>query len=128
MPAKVHKILIVDTDAFLAGIYARRFELGRWSVRVAENEAGARKILARNAPDAILVDMETIADGTAFLRELRAHPKASSSAIVALARLGDRKAIAAAMSAGADAYLLKGHFVPSEVREKVERLVVARKG
>lgn len=128
MAAKARKILIVDPDAFLAGIYARRFELGKWNVRVAEGEAEARKILARSAPDAVLVDVETVPGGVAFLRELRAHPKASGAALVALAKLGDRAGITDALAAGADAYLLKGHFVPSEVRAKVERLVAARNG
>lgn len=128
MGVKPRKVLIVDADAFLAGIYARRFEIGRWNVRVAESEVEARKVLSRNAPDAILIDVETVAGGIAFLREVRAHPKAAASVIVALTRLGDRAAIAEAYAAGADAYLLKGHFVPSEVRAKVERLVAARNG
>jgi len=126
MAAKPRKILIVDPDAFLAGIYARRFELGKWNVRVAETATEARKILVRNAPDAILVDVEAIGDSVAFLHELRDHPKAKHSVVVALATIGQRKAIEDARKAGADAYLLKGHFVPSEVRAKVERLVTEK--
>lgn len=119
-------ILIVDPDAFLAGIFARRFQMARWNVRVAETEADARKILARAAPEAILLDVETVPDAPAFFRELRANPRAAGAALVALARIGDRAAIAAAFDAGADAYLIKGHFVPSEAVSKVERLVAGR--
>lgn len=126
MPAKKLTVLIVDADAFLAGIYARRFEMGKWNVRVAESEAEARKILSRTSPEAILLDIETIGGGIAFLKALRAHAKASRSVLVALTKLGDRAAIEDALAAGADAYLLKGHFVPSEVRAKVERLVAAK--
>lgn len=126
MAGRKNCVLIVDPDAFLAGIYARRFEMGKWNVRVAETEAEARKILVRNAPAAILVDVETVQKGIAFLRELKMHPKAAGSVLVALTKLGDRASIADAMKAGADAYLLKGHFVPSEVRAKIERLVAAK--
>lgn len=120
-------ILILDPDAFLAGIYARRFEAGGWKVRVAETEVEARKILVRLSPDAILVDVQTVPRGAGFLRELRSHPKARRSCLVVLTAMGDRSSIDEAMRSGADAYLLKGHFVPSEVRTKVERLVAAKK-
>ncbi len=119
-------ILIVDSDAFLAGIYARRFELGGWNVRVAETEAEARKILVRSTPNAVIVDTETMPRGAGFLRELRSHPRAHLAAIAVLTVIGDRNAIAEARASGADAYLLKGHFVPTEVRAKIERLVAAK--
>lgn len=121
-------ILIVDSDAFLAGIYARRFELGNWNVRAAETDAEARKILTRSTPSAVIVDVETVPRGMGFVRELRSHPRARLAAIAVLTKLGDRAAIAEAKTSGADAYLLKGHFVPTEVRAKIERLVAAKNG
>jgi DNA-binding response OmpR family regulator len=124
MPSKPKKILIVEGDARLAGIYAKRFELGKWAVRTAVTDMAARKILSRSAPDAVLVDAQAVG-GSAFIAELRAHPKASRAVIIALAMAGDRTAIADAYAAGADAYLLKGQFLPAEIRQKVERLLSA---
>lgn len=126
MLGKKPVVLIVDPDAFLAGIYARRFEMGRWNVRVAETEAEARKILLRTSPAAILLDVETLPRGTGLVREFRSHPKAAGAVIAVLTKLGDREAIREALASGADAYLLKGHFVPHEVRTKIERLVAAK--
>jgi len=123
VPARKKQILILDPDAFLAGIYARRFESGRWGVRVAETAAEARKLIAKKAPDAVLVDTGTLPDALAFIRALEQDPATASITVVALTALGDRQSVKAAMDAGAEGYLIKGHFVPTEVREKVERLV-----
>ncbi len=121
-------MLIVDSDAFFAGIYARRFESGGWHVRVAETDKEARKILTRSTPSVVIVDVETIPRGIGFVRELRSHPRSCHSAIVVLTKLGDRASVDEAKKSGADAYLLKGHFVPSEACAKVDRLVAARNG
>ncbi len=116
-------ILIADTDAYLAGIYARRFEQGRWKVYVAESAAEAKKIMEKRRPEAILIDIETMDGSLDLVRSVHANPKTTGAAIVVLTNLGDREIIHEAEAAGADSYLLKGHFVPSEVRAKVERLV-----
>ena len=123
MPGRKRSILIVDADAYLAGIFGRRFEAGGWHVRIAETLDEAKKAQARRTPAAVLVDVETVPDALAFLSETRKNPKTAGITLVALASIGHRARIKAAEEAGADAYLLKGHFVPSEVVDKVERLV-----
>jgi len=120
---KKKKILIIDPDAFLAGIYARRFEQGGFSVMVNESLKEAEKILREKNLDAILIDLETVPEGLSFLKKIRSK-LANDLALIVLTKLGDKTMIDTAMQAGADAYLLKGHFVPSEVVEKVERLVL----
>lgn len=117
------QILIVDTDAFLAGIYARRFELGHWKVRVAENIEDARKLIKDKHPSVMIIDVETVPESINFLKEVRSDSKTADITLIVLTKLGDRDSIKQALDAGADSYLLKGHFVPSEVREKIERLV-----
>ena len=116
-------ILIVDADAYLAGIYARRFEQGRWRVSVAESVEEGKRALDKKIHDAIIIDVETVDGSLAFVRELHGNPAYASMAIIVLTRLGDRESIEQAYAAGADSYLLKGHFVPSEVCLKVEQLV-----
>jgi two-component system chemotaxis sensor kinase CheA len=125
MSLKRKSILIVDADAFLAGLYARRFEARRWGVRVAENAADARKAMARKAFQVMLIDVDNVESGWDVLGEALTQPRTANMVSVVLTKLGDRESIAKALEMGADGYLLKGHFVPSEVEEKVERLVAA---
>jgi len=116
-------ILIVDSDAFLAGVYARRFESGNWSVRVAESAAEAEKLVAKKVPDAAILDPDSVDGAEALIKRWRMAPKTAGITLIVLTKIGDREAVDRALASGADSYLLKGHFVPSEVREKVERLV-----
>lgn len=116
-------LLIVDQDAYYAGIYANRFESAGWKVWVEESVGAARKRLKRCAPDVVIVDLEPIDEILAFLRELRTNLNTKKSFQIALTRLGDRKTMKEVLDAGVDSYLLKGHFVPSEAVKKVKRLL-----
>jgi DNA-binding response OmpR family regulator len=123
VPARKRSILIVDSDPFLAGLYARRFEAAHWNVRVAEHVDDARKAIARKRTDAVVVDTGTVEGGLALLQELRDAPSEHPRRLIALTAMGDRRAVADAYAAGAESYLLKGHFVPAEVVEKIGRMV-----
>lgn len=115
--------MIVDSDPYLAGLYARRFEAAHWNVRVAETADDARKAVKRRRADVLLVDTGTVEGGVALMRELRDAPSPHPVRLVALTAIGDRRSVAEALAAGAEAYLLKGHFVPGEVVEKLGRVV-----
>ena len=117
-------VLIVEEDAYLAGIYGLRLEMKKCQVKVAESVADARRKIARTVPDGILVDVSVGGgEGFGFIRELRASPKYAQAAIVVVTILGDRESVQKGMEAGADSYLIKGHFVPVEAAEKVCRLI-----
>lgn len=116
-------LLMVDQDAYYAGIYANRFECAGWKVWVAESVVAARKRLKRCTPDVVIADPEPVDEVLMFLRELRADPKTANVLQIALTKLGDRKTMQEALDAGIDSYILKGHFVPSEAVKKVKRLL-----
>lgn len=116
-------LLIVDQDAYYAGIYANRFEGAGWKVWVEESFEAAKKRLKRCSPDVVIANMEPIDEALALLVGLRQEPKTAKTLQVALTKLGDRRTMKEALDAGVDSYLLKGHFVPSEAVKKVKRLL-----
>ena len=120
------QLLIIDSDAFLAGIYARRFEESKWKVEVAETVKEARDILKKQIPEAILIDVETVEGALDFFKELRKETETQDTLLVVLTELGKKETIDEAYRAGADSYLLKGHFVPSEVCDKLTELLENR--
>ena len=122
-----HSILIIDNDAYLAGIYARRFEQGHWKVQVADSVKEAERQLSKSIPDTILIDIETVPNAFKFLKSVKTNPKSAKLLLIALTKPGERSALDKALKAGADDYLLKGHFVPREVKDKLERLVALDK-
>lgn len=116
-------LLMIDQDAYYAGIYANRFEAAGWKVWVEDTITNARKRLKRSVPDVVIIDLDPLDDALAFLGALRSDPRSAKTVQIALTQLGNRKTMLAALEAGADSYLLKGHFVPSEAVKKVKRLL-----
>jgi DNA-binding response OmpR family regulator len=116
-------ILIIESDAFLAGIYASKFSQEHVRTEVAETLADAKKKIAKKIPRAIILDiaMEN-SGGFEFIKYVREQTATFAVPIVVLTNLGDQKEIARAFSAGANEYLIKGHFIPIEAVRKVKKL------
>jgi DNA-binding response OmpR family regulator len=112
-------LLLVDTDPFLAGIYAREFAQGGFTVLVAESAEQARILLEKQSVDVIVIDPDTV-EGAWELMDMSAVKKCKR---VVLTQLGEKQMIQKARNKGADTYLLKGHFVPSEICQKVLQLL-----
>ena len=120
---RVPSIVIVACDAYLAGIYGRKFELDGWDVDIAESlEEGERKAV-RLRPSVFLIDVDCLLDTEAVIRRFRSMPTLLKTKIALLAATGDQRHIQAARDAGADAYLLLGHFVPQEAVTKMKKLI-----
>lgn len=120
---KAPSIVIVACDNYLAGIYGRKFELDGWEVEIAETlEEGERKAM-KMRPSIILLDADCAVDISDEVRRLKRMPTILKSKIAILASIGDREEIDHALLAGADSYLLLGHFVPQEAVKKMRRLI-----
>lgn len=118
-----YSLMMVDADAYYAGIYASRFEAAGWKVTVEEGIEGAKRRLQKKIPDVVIVDLDPLEEALVFLRWLRENPQTSHVVQIALTKLGDRETMVAAQEAGVDRYLLKGHFVPAEAVKKVKRIL-----
>jgi len=122
------KILIVEEDAYLAGIYARKLELEQCQVEVVDSLAEARKRFKKSKPQAIVVDaaMEN-ESGFEFIEEVRKTRGFKTMPVIVITQLGDRRSVKLGLEKGATDYLIKGHFVPSEAAKKIKRLAYAKK-
>lgn len=119
-------ILIVEPDAFLAGIYANKFAQEHVKAEVAETLADAKKKIKKSIPRAIVVDaaMEE-KEGFEFIKHIRTQPATYAVPVIVLTELGGMKEISRAFAAGANEYLIKGHFVPIEAVRKVKKICFA---
>lgn len=127
--ASTRKILIVDDDTFLAGIYARKFEQEGFEVRLAVDGELALKIAKKELPDAILLDVFLPKlDGFEVLEKLKADPKTRGIPVVLLTNFGQKENVDKGLKLGAVDYLIKAHFMPAETVERVKKaLAVSRK-
>jgi len=110
-------------DPYLAGIYGRKFERSGWDVDIEEDVVSAERHGAKSPPHVLVLDIDCVADPVAQVKELRSLPTLMRTRLVLLAREGNCDMIDAAMNAGADSFLLIGHFVPQEAVDKMHRLL-----
>jgi len=120
------KILVVEDDSFLAGMYLTKFGLEGFDVELASDGKDGLKKAKEWKPDLILLDIVLpIVDGFTVLEKLRGDADAKDIPVVLLTNLGQKSDVERGLSLGAADYLIKAHFMPSEVIEKVKRLLRA---
>lgn len=122
------KVLIVDDDEFLLEMYALKFKEVGFKVEIAETGREAVDKVDEFAPDIILLDIVLPEmDGFEVLQEIKHNKKVPNSLIVMLTNLGQKDDTERSIRLGADDYIIKAHFTPSEVVEKVITLLAKRK-
>lgn len=125
---KKQTVLIVDDDGFLLEMYALKFKEEGFTVEVAETGKDAFAKIESAKPDVVLLDVVLPEmDGFAVLQKIRGEKKTGSPIVVLLTNLSQKDDTERGMRLGADDYVVKAHFTPSEVVEKVRKLLSARK-
>lgn len=123
--ADKHKILIIDDDEFLLDMYSIKFREQGFDVEIAFSGLdGIEKIKGGLIPDIILVDLVMPnMDGFEFLKEVKGKNLLKSAKIIILSNLGQESDIKKGLSLGADDYIIKAHFTPSEIIKKIMALL-----
>lgn len=118
------KILLVEDDPFLSEMYTAKLIEAGFAVETADNGLGALEKLKENRPDLILLDLVLPKmDGFSVLREIRASAELKGLRIIAFTNLGQKEEVEKGLTLGADDYIVKAHFTPSEVVAKVKDIL-----
>lgn len=118
------KILIIDDDPFIADMYVLKFKAEGFEVEAANDGKIGMKLAADMKPDVILLDVVMPAmDGFDVLQKLRSDESLGRPKILFLTNFGQREDIRRGMQLGADGYIIKAHFTPSEVSAKVKEVL-----
>lgn len=118
------RVLIVEDDTFLSGMYVTKLTMEQLDVTLACDGHEALKLVKQNKPDIILLDLVLPKlSGFDVLAAIRKDPATKSIPIILLTNLGDRQDVHRGLKLGATDYLIKAHFLPSEVVEKVKHLL-----
>ncbi|MEK7680551.1 MAG: response regulator [Patescibacteria group bacterium] len=128
MPAKEKiegaYVLIVEDDVFLAEIYQKKFEMEGFKVSVANNGEKGLADIQKKKPDIVLLDiLLPKLDGFAVLEEVKKDPTIQNIPIILLTNLGQKDDVQRGLDEGAVDYLIKTHFKPSEVVDKVRKIL-----
>lgn len=117
-------ILVVEDDGFLLSMYATKLNLENYKVMQATTGVQALKVVSKEQPDLILLDLKLPEmDGFEVLKNLKANKETSSIPVIVLTNYSEKEHIDQCFSLGATDYLIKAHFVPSEVVGKIKKIL-----
>lgn len=120
------KIFIVEDDSFVMDIYQTKLSQSGFDVILATNGLEAIKKIEKETelPDLILLDIiMPYMDGLEVLGKLKNNNRFKNIPVVLLTNLSQKEEIQEGMKLGASDYLIKSHFTPSEVLEKIKKYV-----
>lgn len=125
---KTIKILIVEDDLFLLGMYATKFELESLNVVTAEDGEKGLRLAIEEKPDIILLDIVLPGiDGFDVLKSLKSNDKTKDIPVILLTNLSQKSEVEKGLKLGANDYLIKAHFMPSEVVDKIKKVISSSK-
>ena len=116
------KILLVEDDPLLIDIYTTKLKEEGFEVLVATDGRMAQNLFLKEKPDLILLDI--VLPNTSGWEVLKKINKESpQTKIVILSNLGQKEEIEKGLNLGADKYLIKTNYTPSEVIEEIKKLL-----
>ncbi len=123
------KILVVEDDKFLRELITQKLSREGYDVKEAvDGEDGVVKV-KEEKPDIILLDLILPGiDGFEVLAKIKEDSETESIPVVILSNLGQRDDVERGLKLGAVDFLIKAHFTPGEIIEKVEKIMKDRKG
>lgn len=115
-----NKILIVEDDKFLRGLIASKLaKEGFEVVEAVDGEDGVKKI-PEAMPNLVLLDLLLPGiDGFEVLKQVKAIEASKNIPVIILSNLGAKEDIEKGLSLGATDFMVKAHFTPEEIIEKV---------
>lgn len=118
------KILIVEDDKFLRELIAKKLQSENYQAIEAKNgEEGVQKIIVEK-PDLILLDLILPGiDGFEVLKKAKENPQTAEIPVIVLSNLGQRDDVEKGMGLGAVDFLIKAHFTPREIIDKIKNVL-----
>lgn len=115
------KVLVIEDDKFLRELIVRKLlKEGMETIEAVDGEEGQAKV-KEEKPDLILLDLILPGiDGFQLLAQIKADPELKAIPVIILSNLGQKEDIDRGMQLGAVDYLIKAHFTPGEVVEKIK--------
>jgi DNA-binding response OmpR family regulator len=116
------KILLIEDDEVLAGMYKMKFKQKGYDIVVAENGEKGLKEAKKEKPDLILLDLILPQkDGYQVLRELKENEQTKDIKVFILSNLGQNGEVKKGKKMGAEDYFIKANMTPGQLVEKIKK-------
>lgn len=116
-------IMIIEDDSFVMDIYQTKLIMEGFDTITAYNGMEALKKLEdpKCRPDLILLDIVMpYVDGMDVLKKIKEDEELKKIPTILLTNLSQKEDVEQGLGLGADDYLIKSHFTPSEVLKKIK--------
>ncbi len=114
-------ILLIEDDEFLAELYATKLQLEGFEVALAVDGDKGLQMIKDLKPDLILLDIILPKmDGFEVLTAVKKDLALKSIPVILLTNLSQKDEVRKGLDLGAIDYLIKAHFMPSEVVKKIK--------
>lgn len=114
--------MIVEDDSFVMDIYKTKLTQEGFGIILASNGLEAMKKLENknDKPDLILLDIVMpYMDGLEVLKKIKNDDTLRNIPVILLTNLSQKEEVDEGLKLGAKDYLIKSHFTPSEVLDKI---------
>ena len=114
-------ILIIEDDKFLRELIVRKLIKEGYDISQAiDGEEGIKKV-KEEKPDLVLLDLILPGiDGFEVLSRVKEDPTLALTPVIILSNLGQKEDVERGLKLGAVDYLIKAHFTPGEIIDKVK--------
>jgi DNA-binding response OmpR family regulator len=118
------KLLVIEDDQYLADIYATKLKLEGFDVEIANDGKTGVEMAKKMLPELILLDILLPSmDGFSVLRALKANEETKDITVVMLTNLNSPEDVKKGMELGAVDYMVKAHYVPTDIVNKVRSIL-----
>jgi len=117
------KILIIEDDKFLRELVTQKLAKEGYEIlEAADGENGVK--MAKKKPDLVLLDLLLPGiNGFEVLARIKQNPSLSQIPVIILSNLGQKNDIEKGLKMGARDYLIKAHFTPAQIVEKIKNIL-----
>jgi len=120
------KILLVEDDPFLIDIYTHKFKKEGFEMEVKKDGESALKYLRETDEKPVVVLLDIVLpgeEGWEILKRIKQDENLKGLRVIILSNLGEKENIKKGLELGAEKYLIKSNFTPSQVVEEVKQIL-----
>lgn len=118
------KLLIVEDDMFLVGVYKAKFAKSDLTIEIARDGDEAITKLSSFKPDVILLDLVMPRkDGYQFLAEIKAMPAYKKIPIIVASNLGQQTDMDKVQELGVADYIVKSNYSLDQIIAKIHSVI-----
>ena len=112
------KVLLIEDDFYIRGLYKKTFEKKGYQVAEVENGSQALEVIEKE--DFSLIILDLMLPGMPGLEVLEKIKKSTQAPIYILTNVGDETILKEAMNLGAEAYFIKVDYTPKQLVNLIE--------